>query len=93
MTECINTVAAEQMHLQASAALLERAYRLTLALQSAQTDGRVCDTGDEATWLSQELLGVLDDARATLVKAVTSTNHHPGETRASPQARRCNGLI
>ncbi len=70
MTNNMVTVAAQQMHLQASAALMERAYRLALALQCEQADGGVGDTPGEAAWLSLELVGVLDDARAALVKAV-----------------------
>lgn len=73
MTDDMVTVAAQQMHLQASAALLERAYRLALALHSAHTDGSVCDPTGDAAWLSQELLGVIDEARAALVNAATAT--------------------
>lgn len=73
MTNDMVTVAAQQMHLQASAALMERAYRLALALQSAQSHGSVCDTTGGVAWLSQELLGVIDEARAALVNAATST--------------------
>ena len=48
MTDDMVTAAAQQMHLQASAALLERAYRLALALQSAHTDVSVFDVFEGA---------------------------------------------
>jgi hypothetical protein len=56
-----------------TAALLERAYRLALVLhgrQAARTpaDGEVDDGAFEQLALAAELLALLDDARAGLVR-------------------------
>lgn len=51
-------VTAQQMHLEATAALLERAYRLALGIEEA---------GDGAAGDAQELVSVLDEARVQLL--------------------------
>jgi hypothetical protein len=73
MTNELASATAQQRHLQASAALLEQAYRLALALQVEQADGSGCDMPGDPSRISQELLGVIDEARAALVNAATST--------------------
>ena len=52
-------------HLQAAAALLERAYRLALVLQNART----CGDDESAGFVVAELVEVLDEARVALLKA------------------------
>jgi hypothetical protein len=51
-------VTAQQVHLEATAALLERAYRLALGIEEAVGGAR-----EEA----RELVSVLDEARAQLL--------------------------
>lgn len=59
-------VTAQQVHLEATAALLERAYRLALGIEEA---------GDGAAGDARELVSVLDEARVQLlVLANVQTN-------------------
>lgn len=55
--------------LEPAAALLEQAYRLALVLQTAHASDTSHDAPCEWPWISQELLSVLDEARAALVVA------------------------
>ncbi len=60
-------VTAQQVHLEATAALLERAYRLALGIEGAEGDG---SRGD-----AKELVNVLDEARAALLSFATQPRH------------------
>ncbi|MBL0918374.1 MAG: hypothetical protein IBJ14_06720 [Hydrogenophaga sp.] len=51
-------VTAQQVHLEATAALLERAYGLALGIEEA---------GDRAAGDARELVSVLDEARVQLL--------------------------
>ncbi len=59
-------VTAQQVHLEATAALLERAYRLALGIEEA---------GDTSVDGAHELVSVLDDARAALLSYATQSDH------------------
>jgi hypothetical protein len=69
--------------LEPTAALLERAYRLALALQPAQARAKPRKVLGEKARISQELLSVLDDARVSLLAANASTPPDPSATLPS----------
>ncbi len=52
---------------------LERAYRLALAVEALATDRRSASEGQAISVMAAELLGVLDQARASLLRPSTSS--------------------
>ena len=58
-------------HLEQLAALLERAYRLTLVLQE------VTDDGESTRCAAAELVQVLDETRVALLEASGIAKHLP----------------
>jgi hypothetical protein len=52
---------------------LERAYRLALAVEALATDRCSASEGQAISVMAAELLGVLDQARASLLRPGTSS--------------------
>lgn len=52
---------------------LERAYRLALAVETLATERGSASEGQAISGMASELLGVLDQARASLLRPSTSS--------------------